>query len=380
MQVEPGDLRGNTMRAALGLLPRRRPETLPELELEQAGVLVDRDHLAAYDRVCGFRLSDNLPATYPHVLAFPMAMRILTAPNFPFPAIGLVHIANTATVHRPLTAETPYDLSVRATNLRPHDRGRQVNIQATATVNGEPVWTSVSTYLSRSSNKSPSTAPGRPPSTASASTPPSTGPASASPSTGPASASPSTAAAGAAPSTATGNARSSTGPVDATPSTGAGSASSSSGPDGARPSTDPSRAPLSTGPAGASPSSTGFDGESLSTDGLSGSEGGAEPSAVWRVPARVGGDYAAVSGDRNPIHTSRIGARLFGFPRPIAHGMWSVARCLAALEGRLPDAYTVEVRFQRPILLPATVSLAYDDGRFALFGRKPHLAGQVTPA
>jgi acyl dehydratase len=101
---------------------------------------------------------------------------------------------------------------------------------------------------------------------------------------------------------------------------------------------------------------------------------------VWRVPARVGGDYAAVSGDRNPIHTSRIGARLFGFPRPIAHGMWSVARCLAALEGRLPDAYTVEVRFQRPILLPATVSFAYDDGRFALFGRKPHLAGQVTPA
>ena len=52
----------------------------------------------------------------------------------------------------------------------------------------------------------------------------------------------------------------------------------------------------------------------------------------------VGRAYAEVSGDHNPIHTSRIGARLFGFPRPIAHGMWTQARCLAALPSRLPDA------------------------------------------
>ena len=76
-------------------------------------------------------------------------------------------------------------------------------------------------------------------------------------------------------------------------------------------------------------------------------------SARWRVEPRVGTDYARVSGDRNPIHTSRLGARLFGFPRPIAHGMWSKARCLAALEGRLPDAYTVEVAFKLPVPLPA---------------------------
>ena len=48
-------------------------------------------------------------------------------------------------------------------------------------------------------------------------------------------------------------------------------------------------------------------------------------------------------------------AKAFGFPRAIAHGMWSKARCLAALEGQLPDAFTTEVAFKRPILLPAKV-------------------------
>ena len=74
--------------------------------------------------------------------------------------------------------------------------------------------------------------------------------------------------------------------------------------------------------------------------------------------------------------------RLFGFPRPIVHGMWSKARCLAALEGRLPDAYTVDVSFKAPILLPGRVSFVAErttDGwEFALHGRRPHLAGQVT--
>ncbi|MEV6494651.1 MaoC/PaaZ C-terminal domain-containing protein, partial [Actinoplanes sp. NPDC051633] len=107
-----------------------------------------------------------------------------------------------------------------------------------------------------------------------------------------------------------------------------------------------------------------------------------DPTAEWRIPARAGTDYAAVSGDRNPIHTSRLGARLFGFPRPIAHGMWTKARCLAALTGRLPERYTVRTSFKRPILLPARVgftAIAAGDGwEFRVDGRAPHLAGSVA--
>ena len=48
-------------------------------------------------------------------------------------------------------------------------------------------------------------------------------------------------------------------------------------------------------------------------------------------------------------------AKAFAVRRQIAHGMWSTARCLAALEGGLPDAYAVEVAFKKPIPLPSTV-------------------------
>jgi acyl dehydratase len=253
--------------------------TLPDTELVLRGVRVDRDHLAAYGRVCGFRLRDELPATYPHVLAFPLALSLMARPAFPLPLLGLVHVANRIDVLRPVTAAETLDFRVLAERLRPHERGTQVDVVATALVDDEPVWLGRSTYLRRDRSAA-STGGDRPP------------------------------------------------PAD--PST---------------------------------------------------------PSAVVRVERRVGPDYAAVSGDRNPIHTSRVLARAFGFRRTIAHGMWSKARCLAALEGRLPDAYGVEVAFKLPILLPATVALRTErDGagwRLALHDAKsgkPHLTGTVQPA
>jgi len=81
----------------------------------------------------------------------------------------------------------------------------------------------------------------------------------------------------------------------------------------------------------------------------------AAPMGRWRLPAGLGREYRRVSGDPNLIHTSRIASKAFGFARPIIHGMWTHARALGALEGRLPEAYTVEAAWAKPILLPATV-------------------------
>jgi hypothetical protein len=261
-------------RAAIGLVPGfNRPGWLPEVVLDRAGVTVDRARLADYNRVCGFRLSDTLPATYPHVLAFPLAFRLMSRRDFPFPVVGLVHLANRIELRRPIDARETLDLSVRAADLREHPRGRQLDVVATASVDGEVVWRDVSTYLHREGKSS-----------------------------------------------------------------------------GGRRDGDQVEPPVA--------------------------------SARWRLTPRVGTAYARVSGDHNPIHTSRLGARLFGFAHPIAHGMWSKARCLAALEGRLPDAYTVEVSFKLPVFLPSTVAFsAAPEWTFALHSAKsgkPHLAGSVT--
>jgi acyl dehydratase len=124
----------------------------------------------------------------------------------------------------------------------------------------------------------------------------------------------------------------------------------------------------------------------------SGSEGfatvlaDAPAGAEWRLAGDLGRRYAAVSGDRNPIHMHALTAKPLGFPGAIAHGMWTKARCLAALESRLPDAFAVDVRFRKPILLPARVEFASasegDETAFAVRDAKkqtPHLDGRVAP-
>ena len=109
----------------------------------------------------------------------------------------------------------------------------------------------------------------------------------------------------------------------------------------------------------------------------------------WRLGADLGRRYAAVSGDHNPIHLYGVTAKAFGFPRQIAHGMWSKARCLAALDGRYPDAVRVDVAFKKPVLLPGTVAfgsraVSSGDARdwaFSLTSPKdgaPHLLGRTT--
>ncbi len=84
------------------------------------------------------------------------------------------------------------------------------------------------------------------------------------------------------------------------------------------------------------------------------------PAAVaeWSVPADTGRRYARVSGDWNPIHLAGLLARPFGFPSAIAHGMWSLASCLAHLATDSPQTGAkLDVRFLKPLLLPGEVRL-----------------------
>ena len=106
-----------------------------------------------------------------------------------------------------------------------------------------------------------------------------------------------------------------------------------------------------------------------------------------RAPEDIGRRYAKVSGDYNPIHLYAASAKLFGFPRAIAHGMWSAARCLALLQDRLAtQPRALSVQFKQPLLLPGRAVLraasAVSAGAaigFALVGDsgRVHLSGTL---
>ncbi|ELP63948.1 MaoC family dehydratase [Streptomyces turgidiscabies] len=112
---------------------------------------------------------------------------------------------------------------------------------------------------------------------------------------------------------------------------------------------------------------------------------GDEPEALplvteWRLGEDIGRRYATASGDRNPIHLHALTARLFGFRRAIAHGMWTAARCLAA--HGTPESALVRTDFRAPVLLPGTVEYGADGaGNFELRGGgRVHLRGAVRGA
>ena len=107
--------------------------------------------------------------------------------------------------------------------------------------------------------------------------------------------------------------------------------------------------------------------------------------AQWIAKADIGRRYGAVSGDRNPIHLSALSARLLGFRRAIAHGMWTKARALACVLPQRPlDSVRVSVDFKTPLYLPSQPMLwTTRSNASALFevrdnkGVKPHLRGQL---
>ena len=109
------------------------------------------------------------------------------------------------------------------------------------------------------------------------------------------------------------------------------------------------------------------------------------PNAVISITPGQIRHYADVGGDHNPIHVNGIAARLFGFPAPIAHGMFSAAAILANIEGQLPAAVRYSVKFGKPVVLPATAGLYLDrtaDG-WGLTLRHltkgfPHLSGTIS--
>lgn len=127
----------------------RQGSALPDLQVLQRDVQVDPDHLADYDRVCGFTLRNELPATYLHNLTFPLQVTLFADRSYPFPLTGSVHVGNRITQHRPVRLGEPLTLSVRAANARPHRRGATADIIGQAHVGDELVWEGVSTYFYR---------------------------------------------------------------------------------------------------------------------------------------------------------------------------------------------------------------------------------------
>lgn len=253
-EAQPSGLR-NMLRAAAGALPFvPRAGQLPDRTVTVDELPIDRANVAEYAEVTGLRYADAVPLTYPFALTFPSVMSLVTGFDFPFAAMGSVHLENEITQYRAIRVTDTVNVAVHAENLREHRKGLLVDVVTDISVGNEVAWHQVTTFLHQQ-RTSLSDEP-KPP---------------------------------------------------------------------------PQKQPKL--PA---------------------------PKAILRISPGQIRRYAAVGGDHNPIHTSSVGAKLFGFPTVIAHGMFSAAAVLANLEANLPDAVRYSVRFGKPVVLPASAGLYVD--------------------
>lgn len=147
MTDQPSGL-ANLARAAAGALPFvRRGDTLPERTLTVAELPIDRSHVAAYAAVTGLRYGDAVPLTYPFAVTFPTVMALLTAFDFPFAAMGSVHVENHITQYRPITVTDTVTVKAHTENLREHRKGLLVDVVTEVNVGNDLAWHQVTTFL-----------------------------------------------------------------------------------------------------------------------------------------------------------------------------------------------------------------------------------------
>ncbi|HEY6648426.1 MAG TPA: MaoC/PaaZ C-terminal domain-containing protein [Mycobacterium sp.] len=138
----------NLVRAAAGALPFvPRGDTLPDRTLTVDELAIDPANVAAYANVTGLRFGDAVPLTYPFALTFPTVMSLVTGVDFPFAAMGSVHIENHITQYRPILVTDTVSVRTHAENLREHRRGLLVDIVTDVNVGNETAWHQVTTFL-----------------------------------------------------------------------------------------------------------------------------------------------------------------------------------------------------------------------------------------
>lgn len=112
-------------------------------------VRVQPNNLAEYRKLCHFTDDGRLPPTYPHIMAFPLQLQLLTAKDFPFPLLGLVHLHNRIEVLRPLGGIDGLRFAVHADNLQPHAKGGTFDLISEAEDGLGLLWRETSRMLVR---------------------------------------------------------------------------------------------------------------------------------------------------------------------------------------------------------------------------------------
>jgi acyl dehydratase len=138
------------------------PDALPDLEVVLHGASVSAATLTAYHRLVGGTVTDHVDSVALHGLGFPVALALMSRPEFPLPLMGAVHLSNRATLLRPVEAGQRLTVRAAAQGLEAHHAGTTVTIVTRLFSGEEEVHVSRSVYLAKGVSLTGVQAPSKP--------------------------------------------------------------------------------------------------------------------------------------------------------------------------------------------------------------------------
>ena len=112
-------------------------------------VVADPQTVAEFCRAVGEPVRSTVPVTWLHAQAFGASLSLLSAPDFPAPALGMVHVANSLTQLRPVHVGDTVNATVWIDQIRTHPKGTEIVVAAAFDVDGLRCVDERSHYLAK---------------------------------------------------------------------------------------------------------------------------------------------------------------------------------------------------------------------------------------
>lgn len=143
-----------------GMMTSKKPSLLKEgksyrpIKARIENVTADPMKVNEFAEVCGYPSDmDTLPIPYPHILAVPLQMAILNHKSFPLKLLGLVHIGNSITQHRPINLQDVLDIECSIQDYEDTPKGQIYRLNTEIFSENEKVWEETLIFLARKKSK-----------------------------------------------------------------------------------------------------------------------------------------------------------------------------------------------------------------------------------
>jgi len=121
----------------------------PYLNVIMENASIDRANLLLYRNLTGYEDDGKLPVLYPHAIASPIYMFMLSQREFPLNLLGALHVKNRIISYRPISEKESFTIDVKLENSKILNNGVEFDFSVILSQRDEILWKGITTWFKR---------------------------------------------------------------------------------------------------------------------------------------------------------------------------------------------------------------------------------------